>query len=84
MPPSVSLLGFLLFGFVVGLVARAVMPGDQRMGLVKTTLLGVAGSFAGGLVGAIFTGAPLLEPRASGFVGSVIGAVLVMAVFGRR
>ena len=39
-----SLLLFLVFGFVVGLIARAIMPGEQRMGVVMTTVLGAAGS----------------------------------------
>ena len=42
----------IIVGFVVGLVARAVMPGAQSMGLIKTTLLGIVGGVVGGLIGA--------------------------------
>ena len=40
-----------LVGFVVGLVARAVLPGTQSLGLILTAVLGIAGSFAAGFIG---------------------------------
>ena len=52
------LLLFLVFGFVVGLIARAVMPGTQSMGIVKTTLIGAGGSFIGGVLGNLISGDP--------------------------
>ena len=45
-----SILLFLVFGLVVGLIARAIMPGDQRLGWIATTILGVIGSLLGGFV----------------------------------
>ncbi|MBX3181668.1 MAG: GlsB/YeaQ/YmgE family stress response membrane protein [Polyangiaceae bacterium] len=77
-----SLLVFLVFGFIVGLIARALMPGKQPMGCLLTTGLGVVGSFVGGALASLVSGGPLLEIRTSGFIGSVIGAVVVLAVFG--
>ena len=78
---SVSLPIFLLFGFLVGLLARAVMPGNQRMGIVRTTLLGIAGSFAGGLLGNLLYGqGAWQELRVSGLVGSVVGALVLMVI----
>eukprot|EP01034_Spumella_vulgaris_P042666 gene42666-52926_t len=47
-----SLLGTLLVGLVVGLIARAVKPGDDKLGWIMTALLGVAGSFLASYVGA--------------------------------
>lgn len=76
-----GIIAWIVFGFVVGLIARALMPGEQRMGLVKTTLLGVGGSFVGGAL------AHVLLHRShfggldtAGFVGSVIGALVIMGV----
>ena len=74
-----SLPVFLLFGFVVGLLARAVMPGDQKMGIIRTTLLGIAGSFAGGLLGNLFYGRGAWNQlHATGLVGSIVGALVLM------
>ena len=49
---------WLLCGLVVGLIARALVPGRQRMGLLPTTVLGIVGSLAGGLLYAFVRGAP--------------------------
>ena len=77
------LLLFLVFGFVVGLIARAVMPGTQSMGIVKTTLIGVAGSFIGGLLGNLISGDGLFNVHSAGWIGSILGAVILMAILGR-
>lgn len=77
-----GLLAFILFGLIVGLVARALMPGRQSMGLVATTLLGVAGSFVGGIIGSVIYGGPIFDLHAAGIIGSVIGALLVMFLMG--
>ncbi|CAN5862464.1 GlsB/YeaQ/YmgE family stress response membrane protein [soil metagenome] len=77
-----GILAFILFGLVVGLVARALMPGRQSMGLVATTLLGMAGSFIGGLVGSIIQGGRMFELHSAGIIGSILGALLVMLIVG--
>jgi uncharacterized membrane protein YeaQ/YmgE (transglycosylase-associated protein family) len=74
--------GWIVFGFLVGLVARALMPGEQKMGFVRTTLLGVGGSFVGGLLASLLRGRfGFFHP--ADFIGAVIGAVILLAVFGR-
>ena len=78
-----SILVFLVFGFLVGLIARAVMPGTQQMGIVKTTLIGVAGSFIGGLLGNLISGHSFFHLASAGWIGSVLGAVILMAILGR-
>jgi uncharacterized membrane protein YeaQ/YmgE (transglycosylase-associated protein family) len=78
-----SLLLFLLFGFIVGLLARAVLPGRQEMGIIKTTGLGAAGSFIGGLIGNLISGHPLGSMHSAGWIGSVIGAIILLALLGR-
>jgi uncharacterized membrane protein YeaQ/YmgE (transglycosylase-associated protein family) len=77
-----SILMFLVFGFIVGLIARAVMPGDQKMGIGMTTALGVAGSFVGGFLGSLFTNARVLDFSTAGLIGSVIGAFAVLFLVG--
>lgn len=77
-----GLLLFLVFGFVVGLVARAVMPGEQRMGVVMTTVLGAAGALLGGFLGSLISGHSVAELHAAGFIGSVLGALAVLFLVG--
>jgi uncharacterized membrane protein YeaQ/YmgE (transglycosylase-associated protein family) len=77
-----SILMFILFGLIVGFLARAVMPGRQSMGLVATALVGIVGSFIGGIVGNLIAGAPILDLHASGFIGSILGALAVLFIMG--
>ncbi len=73
--------GWIVFGFVAGLIARAVMPGTQKMGLIATTLLGVAGSFLGGFVWNMLSpGRDAFALRPVGFIGSVLGALLLLVI----
>ncbi len=77
-----SILMFIVLGLVAGLLARAITPGRQSMGLVATTLLGMAGSFVGGLVASLFTNDSMFALHTSGIIGSVIGAIAVLFVVG--
>lgn len=83
-----SILFFLLFGLVVGFIARALMPGSQKMSWLATMLLGVVGSFIGGFIGALISDSRVLDFNTAGLIGSVIGALIALAVaggsFGRR
>jgi uncharacterized membrane protein YeaQ/YmgE (transglycosylase-associated protein family) len=76
------LLWSIVVGFVVGLIARAVMPGVDAMGFWMTSLLGIAGSLLGGLLGRLIR-AP--EPGAkfhpAGFFLSIIGALLILFIW---
>ena len=69
-----------IIGFVVGLVARAVLPGEQKLGMIMTALLGIAGSFvanfAGQAMGLYAAGG------AAGFIASVVGAVVLLLIYG--
>lgn len=73
---------FLIFGLIVGFIARAIMPGTQRMGLLATMLLGVVGSFVGGFIGALFTSSRVLDFNTAGLIGSIAGALIALAVAG--
>lgn len=77
-----SLLLFLVFGLVVGLIARALTPGDQKMGTLMTMGVGVAGSFIGGFLSSLVSNHQVTEFHTTGIIGSVIGAVLLLAVAG--
>ena len=77
------LLGFLLFGLFVGLIARAVMPGSQHMGFLSTMVLGIVGSLAGGILGNLLFGGRWDHPVTAGWIGSVLGSLLVLATVGR-
>ncbi len=77
-----GIIAWIIFGFIVGLIARAVVPGRQGMGLVMTAVLGIAGSLVGGLVASALTGGPATGFHASGFIGSLIGAVVLLLVAG--
>ena len=70
----------IIVGFVVGLIARAVKPGNDRMGIIMTTLLGIAGSFLAGFAGQAMGLYTAGEP--AGWIASVIGAVLLLFIVG--
>jgi len=75
-----SILWTLLIGFVVGLVARFLKPGRQKLGFILTTVLGIAGAFVGSFLGQTLG---LYQPgEAAGFIMSVIGAIIVLAIWG--
>ena len=68
----------ILTGFFVGLIARALKPGNDKMGILFTTVLGIAGALIAALVGQALG---LYRPdEPAGFIGAIIGAVLVLAV----
>jgi uncharacterized membrane protein YeaQ/YmgE (transglycosylase-associated protein family) len=74
-----SILGTILVGFIVGLIARAVKPGNDRMGIILTTLLGIAGAFVARYLGQAMGLYTANEP--AGWIASVIGAVILLFVF---
>jgi uncharacterized membrane protein YeaQ/YmgE (transglycosylase-associated protein family) len=70
------LLLFLLFGLVVGVVARALVPGREPGGWVVSILLGIAGAYVGGFIGKAFG---FYGPgQTAGFLFSVLGAVVLL------
>lgn len=73
-----NIIGTIVIGFVVGLVARFVKPGDDKMGLALTTLVGIVGAFVGQFLGQALGIYSSNEP--AGFVGAVVGAVVILAL----
>jgi len=74
-----SLMGTLLIGLVVGFIARAVKPGDDKLGWIMTSLLGVAGSFLASYVGTAMGW--YQQGDAAGWIASVVGAIVLLILF---
>ena len=78
-----GIIAFIIIGLIAGLIARAVLPGRQSMGLVATTLLGMVGSLVGGLIGSLFRrDGQLFDLHPTGILMSVVGAVVVLLLVG--
>ena len=75
-----GLVGLVIVGFFIGLVARALMPGNNRMGFLLTSALGILGSVVAGFLGQQLGWYRIGEP--AGFIASVFGALMIMAVMG--
>lgn len=75
-----GLLGTVVIGFIVGLVARFIKPGDDGMGWAMTILLGIGGSvlatYGGQALGVYQVG------QTAGFIGAVVGAVILLVIYG--
>ena len=75
------MIGHAIFGLIIGLVARAIMPGRQHMGLILTMILGLVGAWLGGLIGRL-TGR-YKEGHPAGWFMALIGAVIVLFIYSR-
>jgi uncharacterized membrane protein YeaQ/YmgE (transglycosylase-associated protein family) len=75
------MIGHAIFGLLIGLVARAIMPGQQHMGLILTMLLGVIGAWLGGLIGRV-TGM-YKEGHPAGWFMALVGALIVLFIYSR-
>lgn len=75
---ATGIIGTIIIGFFVGLIARFLKPGDDRMGFLFTTLVGIVGAFIGRFLGQALGIYRANEP--AGFVGAVVGAVIVLAL----
>ncbi|MFZ3126324.1 MAG: GlsB/YeaQ/YmgE family stress response membrane protein [Acidovorax sp.] len=74
-----SILGTLIIGLIVGFIARAIKPGDDKLGWIMTALLGVAGSFLASYVGAAMGWYAQGTP--AGWIASVAGAVVLLVLY---
>ena len=84
------ILSIIIFGLIAGAVARALVPGDDAMGVGGTILLGIVGSFVGGFLGYVLFGVDFEEGavQPAGLLGAVIGSIIALLVYrssnGRR
>lgn len=80
-----NILGWILFGLVVGAIAKLLMPGKDPGGWIVTILLGIAGSFVGGFLGQMLFGQ---GNQTAGWIGSILGAMVLLLIYrlviGRR
>ncbi len=79
----ITIIGWLIFGVIVGAIARFILPGRQSMSLLMTALLGIAGSFVGGAIGALLFGG-FQDPstfQPGGWILSIIGAFLLVLIY---
>ena len=81
-----GILGWIVFGLIVGILAKLLMPGRDPGGFIVTILLGIAGALLGGFVGRAmgFYG----ENQGAGWMMSILGAIILLALYrmvaGRR
>jgi uncharacterized membrane protein YeaQ/YmgE (transglycosylase-associated protein family) len=77
---TVGIIVWLVIGLLAGFIARALVPGNDSMGVGGTLLLGLVGSLVGGFLGnLLFQGD--LDIEAAGIIGSVIGAVIALLAY---
>jgi uncharacterized membrane protein YeaQ/YmgE (transglycosylase-associated protein family) len=78
------IIGWIIIGLVAGLLARLLVPGPQPMGCMLTAVIGLVGSLVGGFLASAIWGAPvdrgMVHP--TGLIGSTIGAIIVLLIFG--
>lgn len=73
------MIGFIVAGLIIGLLARLVLPGRQRIGLLWTLGLGVVGSVIGGTIANLIGSGDIFELNVIGFVVAVIASVFLLA-----
>lgn len=77
-----GIISWIVFGLIVGALARFLLPGRQSMGWIATILLGIAGSFAGGTLAALLFGGGdggIVQPGQ--WIASILGGVLVLFLY---
>ena len=77
------MLWFLISTLIIGFIARVIVSGPSPKGCLPTTLLGIAGSFVGGFIGHILFHHGNYAIRPASFLGSIVGAVIVLLFYRR-
>ena len=75
-----AIIGFLVFGLVVGALARLIKPGRQNLSIIMTLILGVVGSLIGGIVASALGTGDIFELNILGAIVAIIAAVLLIGV----
>lgn len=75
-----GIIGWIVLGLLAGIIAKAIFPGAERLGIILTTLLGIGGALLGGLIAAVLgLGDPLDEFfDISTWVAAIAGAILIL------
>ena len=85
-----GIIAFIILGLLAGIIAKALIPGDDPGGFIITTIIGIVGALLGGfLASAIFGGDPLdeffdISTWITAIIGSIILLLIYRAVMGRR
>ena len=74
------MIGFLVAGLIIGLLARLILPGRQKIGLLMTLLLGVIGSLIGGTIANALQSGSIWELNFIGFIAAIGTSVILLAV----
>ena len=74
-----GILGWILFGLVVGIIAKLIMPGKDPGGFIVTIILGIVGALLGGFLGRML--GLYQEGEPAGFIGATVGAILVLWIY---
>ncbi len=77
------IIGLIIIGLIAGFIARAVVPGDDSMGIGATIVLGIVGSFVGGFLADLLFRSDGDDAGLSpaGIIGSIIGAIIVLLIY---
>ena len=76
-----GIIGTIIVGFIVGVLARFFYPGAIPMGFLLTVALGIGGSLVGGLIGSLIWKSPDGKFQPAGWIMSIIGAVLLLWIY---
>lgn len=77
------MIGFIIFGLVVGALARFLLPGEQHLSVIATLLIGVVGSIVGGLVANALGTGDMFELNILGSIVAIITAVVLIVAIDR-
>jgi uncharacterized membrane protein YeaQ/YmgE (transglycosylase-associated protein family) len=81
-----DILLFIVFGLIVGAIAKLIMPGKDPGGFIVTAIIGMVGSLLGGFIGRTLLGRG--DDYAAGWIMSILGAIILLALYrlvaGRR
>jgi uncharacterized membrane protein YeaQ/YmgE (transglycosylase-associated protein family) len=79
-PRAMQILGLIIIGIIIGVVARLVMPGRQHIGMLMTVLLGIGGAIVGGIVASAIGTGDIFELNVIGTIVGIIAAVGLIAI----
>ena len=74
-----EIIGFIVFGLVVGVIAKFLLPGRDPGGLVVTTIIGMVGALLGGVIGRYLLGRG--ETYTAGWIMSIVGALVLLLLY---
>ncbi|GAB3993999.1 hypothetical protein GCM10029992_07200 [Glycomyces albus] len=76
----VDMIGFIVAGLIIGALARLIVPGKQKLGIIATLVLGLVGSVIGGTIANLIGTGDIFELNVVGFIAAVVAAVLLVGV----